>query len=520
MRCESAFESISSANVEPSIRPSTTDTKDQIRMFSEMLPIYLMYFFLGVILTTPVSFLLMIFANTFTPIEIILFRAVIYSPWVAKPFIASLLDGTGVAKTSVIHTTTLLGAIAWLGCIISPSRNMFLVAVSFSSLVTTIADVALDSLMIERAHVPIYQVLADNVTLLSSSQIQAKTATWRVCGSAIGAFAGGVIYGRMQNRVLLFFSMFIIYFTFFTCSFLGIEREWIKVARSYFYTTTTTTTTHPVSRATTIVGNNESMRNDEDSHAVTERSLLVRMGSTSSLIDSLRQHSQTSLQTIRASKEFQQMLIYCFLLFSIPRAATFVEIFCVTELGFSSIELGTNEMIGYICAFFSVVVYQFLVTPRNFRGRWWNEPRSLLRIIIIIDICESSILVPSLFLRWYSQIEIHDQLWSMLVVSIRIALDQIAMIPLQGGIVNLCRGTHSYILYALFTALSNFAILVSMFLTTLASDIMKINSTASIHTAWKLAITRACLLIPFVFFSKVVPQSRTRAVEHENNNSL
>ena len=139
-------------------------------------------FVLGHALAFPETFFSYTLVENFSPTVVQLIYCVLYSPWIAKPLYARIMDKGKSPIEVYVQRLLPMSALIWLTVLIASDLNTTLCLFVLDAFVISFADVALDTIMVKRA-----KLEADE------REVQSHVLIWRSVGMMVGAYSGGLV---------------------------------------------------------------------------------------------------------------------------------------------------------------------------------------------------------------------------------------------------------------------------------------------------------------------------------------
>lgn len=170
----------------PTAFKPNNDTELRVRVpppwLTDLSVLSLCNFVLGHALAFPETFFSYTLVENFSPTVVQLVYCVLYSPWIAKPLYARIMD-KGKSPIEVYMQRLLpMSAIIWLTVLIASDLHTTLCFFVLDAFVISFADVALDTIMVKRAKLE-----------EDEREVQSHVLIWRSIGMMIGAYSGGLV---------------------------------------------------------------------------------------------------------------------------------------------------------------------------------------------------------------------------------------------------------------------------------------------------------------------------------------
>jgi hypothetical protein len=145
-------------------------------------------FILGHALAFPETFFSYTLVENFDPSIVQLVYCVLFSPWIAKPLYAMIVDRGKAPLHTYVPRLLPISAVLWFVILIAEELNVTLCLFVLDALVIYFADVALDTIMVKRA-----KVRVSDAVEVDEREIQSHVLIARSVGMMVGAYLGGLV---------------------------------------------------------------------------------------------------------------------------------------------------------------------------------------------------------------------------------------------------------------------------------------------------------------------------------------
>lgn len=473
-----------------------TGPRERVSCVSRMAVIAVAYFFIGLVLALPESFQTVFLVRTMEASDVQMMYAAIYAPWMMKPFVAYVIDHCGKPKSFFPVVTAPMCVVLWAVCAMSPDDGWVFFALIGTSLLTSIADVALDGIMVRRANDPFFQTAEDGA-VLSNMQIHARTQMWRALGMALGAYAGGVVtshYGERLTKI----AMCSVYLAFTACVCLITEE------------------------APAETNSRDNQRRQQPSIKAWFQRNVPNRAQVWVLFATVGSPLSWPSRCVRRSREklrspITKLMLFTFFLHAIPDYGGLLDAFMVHTLKFDALLIGILDMFGFLGLLIGSIAYTKILPDspdemaKTKASCCASSPRSIIMVMMFFVAVEAAVVPIGLLHGWYMRIHVSAGIWACIGGFMRSSTDKMLLNPIQGSIVPFCTALDATTLYAKFTAIANTGSILSMVFGAQLGNWMGVRKD-DMSSLWELFVVKSCLYALMIPFARAVPGPAEHAV--------